>query len=220
MIVLYTFIDEDNHTDLLDRYLNTCSEDFKREVPKYRRWQDVQLSLLGRALLEYGLRIYYGIHEFEVGILPNNKPFLKECDVYFNISHSKDLSVCVIADFPVGIDVEFLDKNVNYLDFKPQMTDNEFSKIHSSTDKVKSLFSYWTKKEAALKAHGDGLMISLESFEIVEDECVIDDEKFYLTDLFINENYYSCVASGEINIKEKGIIFDHVDTKKMFDNKR
>lgn len=213
MIVLYTFIDENKHEYLLNRYLDICSEHFKKEVLKYRRWQDVQLSLLGRVLLEYGLRAYYDINEFEIGMLPNNKPFLKGHNVFFNISHSRDLSVCVIADFPVGIDVEFLDDTINYLDFRPQMTDNEFKKIHDSRSRVKSLFSYWTKKEAVLKAHGDGLMIPLESFEISEDECLIDHEKFYLTDIFIDENYRSCIASSNINMKKDTIIFHQLNSE-------
>lgn len=217
MVILYAFIKEEHHQELLNRYLNTFSEKFKGDILKYRRWQDAQLSLLGRVLLQYGLKYYYGIHDFEIGILPNNKPFLKGQNVYFNISHSKNLAICVIADFPVGIDVEFLDENINYLDFKPQMTYNEFNKIHYSESKVKSLFSYWTKKEAVLKAHGEGLMIPLESFEISDDECLIGDEKFYLTDVFIDENYYSCVASNNINVKKNDILFRYLDSKGLFD---
>lgn len=162
MTILYTFIDEERHQEILDQHLNLFSEDFKSKILKYRRWEDAQLSLLGRILLLDGLKTYYDITTVpEIYILSNKKPYLKGNPVHFNISHSRNMVVCAIAGFPLGIDVEFLDHTINYFDFQFQMTTGEFEEIHHSEDKTKSFFRYWTRKEAVIKAHGDGMIFFL-----------------------------------------------------------
>ncbi|PQA94563.1 hypothetical protein B0A69_08860 [Chryseobacterium shigense] len=208
MNILYSFIDESRHKYLMDRYLNTFPEDFKKDILKYRRWQDAQLSLLGRVLLQHGLNTHYGISEAEIGRLPNNKPYLKGHSIYFNISHSKNLVICAIADFPVGIDIEFSDDTINYLDFQFQMTAGEFEKIHHSEDKIKSFFTYWTKKEAVLKAEGSGILIPLDSFEILNNECIIDGKKFFTKEIFIDKKYSCCIASNKLDVQNKSICFE------------
>lgn len=207
MVILYTFISEEKHQDLLDKYLYDFSEDFKNDILKYRRWQDVQLSLLGRVLLQHGLKTYYNISKPDIGISHNNKPYLKGCSVHFNISHSHNLVACVIAGFSIGIDVEFFDDKINYMDFQFQMTENEFREIHHSEDKTKSLLGYWTRKESVIKAHGSGMMIPLDSFEILNDECILEEKKFFIKDIFINKNYISCIASADIKVKKEALFF-------------
>ncbi|AZA54602.1 4'-phosphopantetheinyl transferase family protein [Chryseobacterium sp. G0201] len=208
MIVLYTFINEFKHKHLLDKYLHVFCEDFQNKIQKHRRWQDAQLSLLGRVLLNYGLSNYYYINETNIHLSTDNKPFLKEQNIHFNISHSNNLVVCAIGDFPIGIDVEFLDEKIDYLDFQSQMTIVEFYEIHHSRDKTKSLFTYWTKKEAVIKADGRGLQIPLDSFEVLKNECLIDNEKFFVKEIFIHKNFVSHIASNNIDILNKTILFE------------
>ncbi|MDW9381240.1 4'-phosphopantetheinyl transferase family protein [Chryseobacterium sp. JV558] len=211
MIILYTFISEERHQSLLDRYLPVFSDDNKRNILKYRRWQDAQLSLLGKVLLQYGLRTYYNIPEAETGVLPNKKPYLKDQNIHFNISHSKDLVACAIAEYPLGIDVEYNDPKVTYLDFTFQMTSNEVQEIQDAEDKMKGFFTYWTRKEAVIKAHGAGMMLPLESFEVINDECTIEDEKFFIKEIFIHEDYHSYVASSDPEIKNIIPLFKHFE---------
>lgn len=201
MIILHTLIREEGHQDLLDLYMPTFSEDFRQDILKYRRWQDAQLSLLGRVLLRHGLRSHFKIKDMKIARLPNNKPYLEGSKLHFNISHSKDLVVCAIAEFPIGIDVEFIDEKINHLDFQFQMTENEFHEINHSEDKIKDFFRYWTGKESVMKAHGGGMMIPLDSFEIVNNECMIDGKKFFTKEIFMDENYQTCIASSDILIQ-------------------
>lgn len=207
MVILYTFISEEKHQYLLDRYLNSFPKDFQQDILKYRRWQDAQLSLLGRVLLQQGLKSHYHIDEVYIERTPDNKPYLKGLPLHFNISHSKELVVCAIAEFPVGIDVEFIDPKINYLDFQFQMTDQEFLKIDRSKDQIGDFFSYWTRKESVMKAHGGGMMIPLDSFEIVNGKCEIERKKFFTRDIFIDENYQSCIASEDKNLKNAVLFF-------------
>ncbi|WP_454047865.1 4'-phosphopantetheinyl transferase family protein [Chryseobacterium sp. Marseille-Q8038] len=202
MIILYTFINETNHQSLLDRYLPVFSQENKQNILRYRRWQDAQLSLLGKVLLQYGLKTYYNISDTETDVLTNKKPYLKGNDLHFNISHSKDLVTCAIAEYALGIDVECNDQKISYHDFIFQMTDKELQEIQDSEDKMKQFFMYWTRKEAVIKAHGAGMMLPLDSFEIVNNECHILGEKFFAKEIFIHEEYHSCIASSDQKIKE------------------
>lgn len=202
MIILYTFISEEKHQSRLDRYLPAFSQEVNQNILRYRRWQDVQLSLLGKVLLQYGLKTYYNISEAEIGTLPNKKPYLKGLDLHFNISHSKDLVVCAFAEYPLGIDVEFNDPKTNYQDFEFQMTVNEFQEIENFGDKMKAFFTFWTRKEAVIKAHGAGMMLPLDSFEILHNECIIEEEKFFTKEIFIHEDYHGYIASSDQKIKD------------------
>ncbi|MGE8556347.1 MAG: 4'-phosphopantetheinyl transferase family protein [Chryseobacterium jejuense] len=201
MVILYTFISEEKHQYFLDQYLNSFPESFRQDILKYRRWQDAQLSLLGRVLLQLGLKSHYHIDEVQIIRSPDNKPYLKDHPLHFNISHSKELVVCAIGEFPIGIDVEFIDDKINYLDFQFQMTRHEFDKIERSKDQIRDFFLYWTQKESVMKAHGGGMVIPLDSFEIVNDECEIECKKFFTKEIFIDENYQICIASDEKIIK-------------------
>ena len=211
MIILYAFISEERHQSLLDRYLPVFSEEIKRDILRYKRWQDAQLSLLGKVLLRHGLRTYYNIPDVEIGVLPNKKPYLKGHNLHFNISHSKELVVCAIAEYPLGIDVEYNDPKISYHDFTFQMTPNEIQEIQDAEDEMNGFFTYWTRKEAVIKAHGAGMILPLESFEIANDECIIEDEKFFIKKIFIHEDYHSYMASSDPEIKKIIPLFKHFE---------
>lgn len=205
MEILYTHIEENEHSFLMNKYAGIGGIQFKEKIQRFRRWQDAQLSLLGRILLQYGLNIYYGIKEYEIYFTPYNKPYLKNENIHFNISHADKLVICAIAKFPIGVDVEFLNPQINYIDFQTQLTPNEFNKINNSTNKIYSFLKYWTEKESVIKAHGKGLSIPLKSFEILENECTIENEQFYLKEIYLNKKYVCSIASANNSFKEENI---------------
>lgn len=89
----------------------------------------------------------------------------------FNLSHSGDVSLLAIApDFSLGIDIE------RVVEFDAKLRDvarhffssDEFENLQALPDAQKSqaFFSYWTRKEAYIKAQGAGLAIPLNSFSV------------------------------------------------------
>ncbi|MEI3790604.1 MULTISPECIES: 4'-phosphopantetheinyl transferase family protein [unclassified Chryseobacterium] len=207
---MYTFIDEQKHQYLLHKYSKICTEEFNAKILKYRRWQDAQLSLLGRVLLQYGLENHFDIKDYEIDRTTNYKPFLKNQDLHFNISHAGNIVVCGISKFSIGIDIEYIDPKISYNDFKSQITINEFNKMHFSGDKARSFFTYWTEKEAVIKAHGKGLLIPLQSFEVFQGQTLIDKEKFYLKEIFIHQEYQCCIASNN-DIRKQNIQLEQIN---------
>ncbi|MFQ6601896.1 4'-phosphopantetheinyl transferase family protein [Flavobacterium sp. C3NV] len=187
--ILYAYISEENHDYLIEKYLNEFPYDFKEKILAYRKWQDSQLSLLGRLLLNYGLQRMGIKNKKNLNYTFYNKPFLDDINTKFNISHSGEIVVCVLSDTnDVGIDVEIIDK-INIQDFESQMTKSEWGNIRIAEDEKKAFFDYWTQKEAVIKANGKGLSIPLKSFEIANLSTKINDDFFFLKEIFLDEKY-------------------------------
>ncbi|WP_428229045.1 hypothetical protein [Flavobacterium sp.] len=62
---------EENHENLLQNELSKFPFDFVKKIKKYKMWQDVQLSLLGRILLFRGIKEQYNIDLEEKDICYN-----------------------------------------------------------------------------------------------------------------------------------------------------
>jgi 4'-phosphopantetheinyl transferase len=88
----------------------------------------------------------------------------------FNVSHSGDLALIAVARArAVGVDIERL---------RPNMADEQLARRFFSPPEVASLlalaerdrqrgfFTCWTRKEAYIKARGEGLSIPLDQFQV------------------------------------------------------
>jgi 4'-phosphopantetheinyl transferase len=188
--ILYSYISEENHNHLIQKYLNEFPDDFKKKILAYRKWQDGQLSLLGRLLLNHGLQKMGEKYEKKnLNYTSYNKPFLNDTNTKFNISHSGEIVVCVLSDMnDIGIDIEIIHE-INIEDFESQMTKSEWNNMMLTGDIKTAFFDYWTQKEAVIKANGKGLSIPLKSFEITNRYTKINDEDFFLKEIFLDKKY-------------------------------
>lgn len=204
--ILYAYINEQNHKAILENFLSDFPQDFQTKILKYRRWEDAQLTLIGRLLLKLGLRSFdIEYKEEDLLFSDYNKPILKNKHVKFNISHSGTIVVCIITNSSdVGIDIEKV-HNINVFDFTAQMTDFEFNKIKNATDSQAAFFDFWTQKEAVIKAHGKGLSIPLNTFCVIDDHARIDKNEFFLKKLEIDEDYKCYLAFKDKRVEEETI---------------
>lgn len=188
--ILYSYICERNHNHLLTNYLNEFSDDFQKKILAYRRWQDGQLSLLGRLLLRHGLhQMSKNFVEEDLSYTLYSKPFLNNTTTKFNISHSGEIVVCVLSDRnDVGIDIEII-QDINLEGFESQMTDREWDNLSLNEDARIAFFDYWTQKEAVIKANGKGLSIPLKSFEVTNHYAKIEDDDFFVKEIFLDQKY-------------------------------
>jgi len=216
MLILYAKIEETKHQALLSNNLSFFSKDYQEQLYKYRRWEDAQLSLLGRMLMRKGMHFYgKDINLKDLKFTKYNKPFLKNSDVLFNISHSAEIvAVCLTCEDygTIGIDIE-KNHNVQVENFRNQMTKKEQQRIFRADIPLDAFFIYWTQKESVLKAHGNGLSIPLKSFEIENNKTVIGNDEFHILPVEF-EKGYTCHLASKQKMKSQ-----HIEIKKIDINK-
>lgn len=196
----YCRISKTEHFSLLDRFLANYPKSYQDKILKYRRWQDAQLSLLGRVLLFNKInQIGAFFEEKDIKYTSYNKPYFENADINFNISHSGNIVVCALTKINVlGVDIEEK-KDIHINDFKDLMKPKEWNVIFNSKDKTETFYQYWTKKEAILKASGLGLSIPLNTFDVSNDSATIKDNKFLLKKVKIDKDYCCCIALNTIS---------------------
>ena len=95
------------------------------------------------------------------------KPYYKNSDFNFNISHSGKYVVCAGSNqSPIGVDVEEI-KPINIEDFREQFHPDELKEIIGSSNPLTSFYQFWTKKESVIKADGKGLSIPLNDLNLL-----------------------------------------------------
>lgn len=111
--------------------------------------------VLMHALKEMG----YDAHCLEFATQKGGKPYIKNADIHFSITHSLTVAMCAVADSVIGIDAEEI------TDFNPDICKRFFSRAEreqifasGDDDKIKNtFFRIWTMKESYVKMTGRGL---------------------------------------------------------------
>jgi 4'-phosphopantetheinyl transferase len=140
---------------------------------------------------------------------PAIDPGLGLPDIRFNLSHSGNRAVVAVSMVSeVGIDIERVEPARAKLAiaerfFSPQ----EFDTLRTlpQSDRVLAFFSCWTRKEAYLKARGDGLSLQLSEFDVSlapEDPPALlgsrtdasEPNRWRFVELLVDEGYVACLA--------------------------
>lgn len=95
---------------------------------------------------------------------PSHKP-----PFFFNLTHSANIILLAVATAEVGVDVERIRENIYWED----IAGHAFSRCeqrqlaNATPERRPELFFYgWSRKEAFLKARGDGLRSPLDAFSV------------------------------------------------------
>lgn len=149
----------------------------------YHRAADRDRFLLGCALVRH-------IVAAQLAIAPADVPLDRTCSrcgkphgkvrvtgatppIEVSVSHSGDLvAVAFHTSDAVGIDVEAVRPTLHHDDL-PVLTDAESRALHrvappgcDPTARAMAFLAYWTRKEAIVKATGDGIAIRLTNIEV------------------------------------------------------
>ena len=158
---------------------------------------------------------YCGVNCPEIEIKNNGKPYLKNENVYFSISHSKNLALLVLSSSEVGADIENTKKERDYLSLAERyFTENECLEIKESENIKESFIRFWTAKEAYIKYTGEGFRRGVGYFEVSFKNCesIYKGEKMpYLYNLKYKEDNFISVASE----KDSEIIINKIDCEDL-----
>ena len=99
------------------------------------------------------------------------KPALDcDTDLFFNLSHSGSVAlIAMTRGIPIGVDVEFMRLDVDFTGIAARFfSDSENAVLLSLPlqQRCRCFFDCWTRKEAYIKALGEGLSIPLDRFDV------------------------------------------------------
>lgn len=187
-IAFYCFHDKEETVARMPFFYGLLSADEKMRMESLRfKWQQTEF-LINRALVRVSLSKHDKVtdpRDWRFTYVPEGRPFVlsPRKDLYFSLSHTRGLSVCLVASFSeIGMDVESTEemKDVDSIArhfFSPQ----ENIQIKTSKDPDQAFYKFWTLKEAYLKAQSIGITVPLDSFhfELEIDNIRLFDPKAY-----------------------------------------
>ncbi len=157
-------------------FLDTLAPEEKERAQRFHFQKDRDHFVVARGLVRTILALYLNLEPHQLGFRYNSygKPCLVEeinsSNLRFNLSHSRGLALFAITrGRELGIDVEYI---------RPDVAEEGIAERFFSTREVAMLralpvnlqaeafFNCWTRKEAYIKARGEGLSLPLDQFDV------------------------------------------------------
>lgn len=158
----------------IETLANHLDENEKAKAEKFRFKTDRLNYIIshgaGREILAEYLDCLPSVIQFEEN--DYGKPFLRENKkkIYFNLSHSHEIALLAVSKKrQVGVDIEFIRTNFEEINIVEQIFSTpEIETLQSLPKnlKTKAFFDCWTRKEAFIKAVGQGLSFPLKEFSV------------------------------------------------------
>jgi 4'-phosphopantetheinyl transferase len=162
----------DQDDDAIDEFHALLSDDELERARRFRFARDRNRYVVGRGLLRTLLGRYVDTDarrlRFRYGRF--QKPALVGGGPFFNLSHSGHAALYAFSPcYEIGIDIELA---------RPEFARERIAEHFFSASEVKTLralpddeqpqafLACWTRKEAFIKARGDGLSLALDSFDV------------------------------------------------------
>jgi len=111
----------------------------------------------GRQLLEELYRQATGSPMPPILVTDRGKPYFASGKPHFSITHTRSRVFCALADTPIGIDAEELDRQIDLRLAEKILSPMEREQYLAAEDKRLALLTFWVLKEAAAKCTGQGL---------------------------------------------------------------
>jgi len=150
------------------------SADERERVRRFHFERDRRRSLISRALLRTLLGRYLEMppETLAFSYSPYGKPSLAALDtpLRFNVSHSGELLlIAVTVERALGVDVEEIRPDTSVIEIAERFfSENERRSLAGVPQALQrdAFFDCWTRKEAYIKAKGDGLSLPLDQFDV------------------------------------------------------
>lgn len=138
-------------------------------------------------LLKDVLKNELNITNYELTFNRYNKPYLKDSNIYFNISHDKNTTILVISDKEIGVDIEYYTYKESVM--KKYYNEFEQQEIINSNNKEYEFTRIWVMKEAFVKMKGQGISYGLQNVDTTRLKKQIK--------LISNEKYIIAICQSE-----------------------
>lgn len=111
--------------------------------------------------------------------------------------------LCAISNKEVGVDIEYIDPEIDLNIAKHYFYNSEYENIMNCENSSDEFFKYWVLKESYMKYTGLGMNLKLDSFEIIIDDEISlknDTENLKLNVFDIKD--YKIAATGHYDVSE------------------
>ena len=206
----------------INNFYSILSEDERERADKFKVEDKRQQYIITRGALRQRLGLVTNIkpEDFVFKILEHGKPVMAnnyQCaDITFNVSHSHDFALIAISQkHHLGIDVEKINHESKHDQLVTRFFSNaeqiEFQSI-AKTNKARAFCACWTRKEAFIKAIGDGVSYGLDKFDVTVDpenntpEITLHNpsgDTWSAINLPINNDYMACLVSNSRDINAR-----------------
>jgi 4'-phosphopantetheinyl transferase len=161
-------------------HLGSLSSDEVARAWRFRFERDRNTFIYARAMLRTVIGMYLGTNPdcVRFSYSEYGKPSLEQRrekrGLHFNLSHSHDAVLLAICrNREIGADIEYIREDLSpeeissqYFSYSEQ---RNLTKIPTRQSRVKAFFRCWTRKEAWLKARGNGFSYPLKDFDVSVD---------------------------------------------------
>jgi 4'-phosphopantetheinyl transferase len=193
---------------LVDELRQTLSPDEIERALRFRADEDRDLFIVSRGILRKILSRYVSEPAeklvFRYG--SKGKPYLRDRpDLQFNLAHSGGFAVYAISGEELGVDIELVKPSTDWQKisqrfFSPREVD-ELERL-DPTQQLRGFFSCWARKEAYIKATGEGIA-TLAKFsagaQSSPGEGAIDEDgkprEWYFKDLNVGDKHAGAIVT-------------------------
>lgn len=158
------------------RLYQTLSPDERARAGRFHHERDRTRFIAARGLLRRILGHYLGVTPAQLAFTyaPHGKPALAtplaHRGLMFNVSHAHDMALYALTrGRNIGIDIEQIRTDIPYERLAARFfSAPEVSSLHAlpHAQRLRGFYCCWTRKEAYLKARGDGLALPLDQFSV------------------------------------------------------
>jgi 4'-phosphopantetheinyl transferase len=160
----------------IERLSHLLAPDERAKAERYRFARDRNRFIIGRGTLRILLGHYLTCEPQQVSFRyssygkPSLDAALAASGLQFNLSHSHQLALMAFTYARnIGIDIEYMRSNVEF----EQLAEHFFAPDECAVLlalplalRQQAFYNCWTRKEAYIKARGEGLSIPLDSFDV------------------------------------------------------
>jgi 4'-phosphopantetheinyl transferase len=166
----------DQPQEVVDKLLALLSPDERRKGGSFYFRKDQNQYIVGRGLLRIIIGSYLKAEPAQLRFCYNfyGKPSLaaefNTDSVKFNLSHSHGLAVFAVArGREIGIDLEMIRNDFATMEIAERFfSPREIATLRRLSPELRTqaFFNCWTRKEAYVKARGEGLSLPLDRFDV------------------------------------------------------
>lgn len=185
-------------------YFDLLSPDEQIKAKRFHFEKHQQRYTVAHGMVRTILGLYLKLEPQQIQFTynPHQKPYLDyPDDIFFNLSHSDDLGALAVTKAgEIGIDVEKITYDKKSEVARRYFSPTEVSHLQSlpENEQLAGFYKIWARKEAVIKANGEGLANALDTFSVpLADnpaKVILVGKKWLLIPVDLHKDYASAIA--------------------------